>query len=249
MQPSQVGEAFPQLWALYDCSYYNSELILLKERPLKCGVLWAVFSQVGSPKTKCKGHPGCKAEGLNTEIPTPGSLFEMHNGWTQYSRICDVRQNKNSSGQSSLLFSFSLMGLQQHLHQHQSLNAKCAQGACSSSLWGWGTALRSHCEANYVVDTDVKALKFTHLPSHCPEAKLLQSELTPHSQNHGILWEIELCMVGVFSLIMPMKTAKRFLMVTLGSWLVFKQKSEESQPQKFSWLVLSQLRIFLSCLL
>lgn len=176
MQPSQVGEAFPQLWALYDCSYWNSEVIPLKERPLKCGVLWAVFSQVGYEVQRSP-----RMQSWNTEMPTPSSLFKMHSGWTQYPCICDGRQNKNSSGKSSLLSPFSFMGLQKHPHQHPSLNAKCSEGACSSSLWAWGRAPSSHWEANAVVDTDGKALKFIHIPSHCQEAKLLQSQQFTHA--------------------------------------------------------------------
>lgn len=210
--------------------------------------LWSVecfglcFHRWEVQRWSAKGTQDAKLKDL-TEIPRPGFLLKMHNGWTQYSNICDVRQNKNSSGQSSLPFAFSSSS------PTPILECKVCPRSLLQLQWGWGTALRSHCEANYVVDSDVKALKFTHLPGHCQEAKLLQSELTLPSQNHRILWEIELYMVGVFSLIMPMKTAKRVLMVALGSWLVFKQKSEESQSQKFFWLVLSQLSIFLSCLL
>lgn len=57
--------------------------------------------------------------------------------------------------------------------------------------------------------------------SYCSQ----NSSLTPHTQNHGTLWETELCMVGSFSLIMPMKIAYRFLMLASGSWFSNKNLS------------------------
>lgn len=80
--------------------------------------------------------------------------------------------------------------------------------------------------------------------SYCSQ----NSSLTPHTQNHGILWAIELCTVGGCSLIMTMKIANRFLTLALGSWLVFEQKSEESQSQEFpSLFCLSSAFFFPAC--
>lgn len=80
--------------------------------------------------------------------------------------------------------------------------------------------------------------------SYCSQNSLLM----PHTPNHGIFWETELCMVGGFSLIMPMKTANRFLMLALGSWLVFKQNLRNPSPESFpSLFCLSSAFFFPAC--